>query len=369
MYKVLVFGMTQNPGGVESFLMSYYRKINKSKIRFDFLCNTKEKIAYEDEILSMGSRIFKISARSKHPIRYKKELNDFFKKNASNYDCIWVNVNSLANIDYLKLAKRYGIKRRIIHSHNSQNMDGKFRGLLHTHNKKVIANYATDFWACSESAANWFYDDKLISNAKIIKNAIDLSKVKFDPFKRKQIRKKYSLTNQLVLGNVGRLHFQKNQIFAIRVLNEMLKSKSNVKLVLIGDGPDRNMIKEKIDELKLEDSVVLAGVQNNVADWLSAFDIFIFPSVFEGLPIAGVEAEANGLPILASTSINSSDLRINPNLNYCDLKDGEKKWAQKILNMSLKRVSQEEIKNNFNEAGYNIDTEVKKLEKLLVENE
>ena len=119
MYKVLVFGMTSNMGGIESFIMSYYKRFDHSKIHFDFLCNTHDKVAYEDELHKLHSKIFKVTMRSKHPLRYKSELNSFFKRYATDYDCIWVNVNSLANIDYLKLAKKYGIKRRIIHSHNS----------------------------------------------------------------------------------------------------------------------------------------------------------------------------------------------------------------------------------------------------------
>ena len=119
MNNILIFGMTENPGGVESFLMSYIRKINRGNFKFDFLCNSHDKIAYEDELISYGCEIYHITARSKDYKKYKREMQQFFKENASQYDTIWVNVCSLANIDYLKYAKKYGIKRRIIHSHNS----------------------------------------------------------------------------------------------------------------------------------------------------------------------------------------------------------------------------------------------------------
>lgn len=155
MFRILVFGMTENPGGVESFLMNYFRHIDKSKIQFDFLCNSHEFIAYEEEIRSSGSRIFHITARSKHWKKYSKELKKVFAGHASEWDAIWVNVCSLANIDYLKMAKKYGITKRIIHSHNSQNMDSWLRGILHKWNRLCLAGYATDFWACSENAARW----------------------------------------------------------------------------------------------------------------------------------------------------------------------------------------------------------------------
>ena len=161
MIKILVFGITQNPGGVESVIMNYYQKLNKNKIQFDFLCNTLE-VAYEKEILKLGGKIYRITARSENAKKYKKELEDFYKKHAHEYNAIWVNVCSLANIDYLKMAKKYNIKYRIIHSHNSENMDSKLRGILHKINKKLIKKYATDYWACSEEAGKWFFNKKIM---------------------------------------------------------------------------------------------------------------------------------------------------------------------------------------------------------------
>ena len=176
MYKILVFGMTENPGGVESVIMNYYHYMDKNTFHFDFLCNSYNKIAFEEEIISNGSQTFHFPARSKNYKKYKKELKNFFENNASKYDAIWVNVCSLANIDYLKMAKKYGIKRRIIHSHNSQNMDSRLRGILHKYNKKRIAYYVTDFWSCSKEASEWFYDSSIIKKSIIISNAIDVEK-------------------------------------------------------------------------------------------------------------------------------------------------------------------------------------------------
>lgn len=364
MYKVLVFGMTTNPGGVESFLMTYYRKIDKRKIQFDFLCNTHERIAYEQEIKSLGGNIFKVSMRSRHPFMYKRELNDFFKKNSKNYDCIWMNVNSLANIDYLKLAKKYGIKRRIIHSHNSQNMDNKFRGILHNYNKRRIAKYATDFWACSGSAAKWFYDDTLMYKVKIIRNAIDLNRVKFDEKKRKKIRKKYNLDKTYVIGNVGRLHFQKNQAFSIDVFNSLIKYVPNAHLIFVGDGPDKAVLLNKVHQLKLEDKVSFVGLQNDISGWLSVFDLFLFPSKFEGLPIAGLEAQGNGVPILATKGIFEKDAIFNSNIQEMSLRYSSDKWAASLYRMKQNtyRLPYKEVVSNLKNSHYEINNEVKRLE-------
>ena len=233
MNRILVFGMTENPGGVESVIMNYYRNIDRTKIQFDFLCNSYEKIAYEDEILKLGGKTIHFPARSKDYFGYKRKLESFFKEHAKEYAAIWVNVCSLANIDYLKIAKKYGIKKRVIHSHNSQNMDGKLRGYLHQYNKKHIDTYATDFWACSEDAAKWFYDEPILKKCVLIHNAIDVDKMKFDPAARQKIRSQFGWEDCYILGNIGRLHFQKNQSFILDVFAELLQSKQEARLVLV----------------------------------------------------------------------------------------------------------------------------------------
>ena len=200
MMKILVFGITQNPGGVESFIMNYYRKLNRSRVQFDFLCNTQT-VAYEDEIASLGGKIFKITQRSQNPQKYKKDMDEFFSQNAKNYSAIWVNVCSLANIDYLKYAKKYKIKTRIIHSHNTQNMDSFLRGILHKINRLFISKYANHFFACTELAGEWFYSKKIRAskNYRLIPNAIDTEKFLFSEKARSELREQWGIENELVI--------------------------------------------------------------------------------------------------------------------------------------------------------------------------
>lgn len=247
MYKILVFGMTENPGGVESVIMNYYHYMDKNTFHFDFLCNSYNKIAFEEEIISNGSQTFHFPARSKNYKKYKKELKNFFENNASKYDAIWVNVCSLANIDYLKMAKKYGIKRRIIHSHNSQNMDSRLRGILHKYNKKRIAYYVTDFWSCSKEASEWFYDSSIIKKSIIISNAIDVEKYCFDDVKRKKLRRDLKWEENYIIGNIGRLHFQKNQMFILDIFEKLIKKEPKVRLILIGDGEDKTKLESLIE--------------------------------------------------------------------------------------------------------------------------
>ena len=368
MKKILVFGMTEIAGGMESFIMNYYRNIDKTLFHFDFLCNTYNSIAYEEELLNYGSKIFKFTARNNNYLKYEKELNSFFKKYAKEYDCIWVNVCSLANIDYLKLAKKYGIKKRIIHSHNSQNMDSFMRGILHRINRFFVEKYATDFFACSKEAAVWFYKKTLIDKVKIIKNAIEPNKYIFNNKNRKEIRKAFNLENNFVIGNVGRLHFQKNQKFIIDIFKEFLKKYNNAKLVLIGEGEDETRLKQKAALLGIEDKCLFVGAQNNVEQWLSALDIFLFPSLFEGVGIALLEAQANGIPILASSNI-PHEVKINDNFIFYSLKENSEIWAEKLfyIKENLPRISYENILEKFIVFGYDIKTEVKRIEKFFME--
>ena len=364
----MVFGMTENPGGVESFLINYYRNINREIIQFDFLCNSHELVAYEDELLKLGGRTFHITARSKDRATYKKELEDVFVAHASEWDAIWVNVCSLANIDYLKIAKRYGIKKRIIHSHNSQNMDSRLRLILHKLNKLIINKYATDYWACSEDAAHWFYSKDLMKKVVMIHNAIDVERMKFDEQKRRDIREHYGLDNRFLIGNVGRLHFQKNQEFAIDVFKKYHQDNPDSVLVLVGQGEDEEKLKQKVATCKLEGAVMFTGVQNDIQAWLSSFDLFLFPSRFEGLGIAALEAQANGLPVIASKGVIPEEVKINENFLFLDINAGLEQWCYAIAeHQKGKRLDYEKVKASFVTNGYDIETEVSMIERILVD--
>lgn len=370
MVKVLVFGMTANMGGVESFLMNYYRHIDKSKVHFDFLCNSMLPCAYEDELIKSGSIVYHITARSHNLVRYHHELEKLFQNHHSEYDAIWVNVNSLANIDYLIMAKKYQIPRRIIHSHNSQNMDSRLRGILHQYNKNKIDRYATDFWACSDGAARWFYRDELMPQVHIVHNAINIHEKKFDFQKRSTIRNNLGLKDSdICIGNIGRLHFQKNQKFALQVFAEYNKINPASRLVFVGQGQDEKMLKEMCHKLGIADRVIFAGLQKDIQAWLSAFDIFLFPSLFEGLSIAALEAQANGVPILASETAVSQELRIADNLRLLSLEETPEQWAQSLneISHSMKRTSYELVKERFVAAEYEINAEANKLEKAFLE--
>lgn len=361
MKKVLVFGMTETPGGVESVIMNYYRNIDREKLQMDFLCNSSN-IAYEDEIKKLDGEVYKIKPRSKNVFTYYKQLNQFFKNNSHKYSTIWVNICSLANIDYLIYAKKYKIKHRIIHCHNSQNMDSKLRLVLHQFNKIRLGKYATDYWTCSQGASEWFFNSNQNKKIVLVHNAIDCDKFKFDMNTRKEYRKDLNLDGKLVFGNIGRFHFQKNQLRLLEIFKKISEKKENTVLLLIGDGEEKDKIVDKIKELKLEDSVKLLGIRDDVEKILQCMDAIIFPSLFEGLPLVLVEAQANGLPIFASDTI-TKEIIIGDNVTLISLEKDNEYWAKTILDSNLDRCDNYE---SLQKEGYDIKKESKKIERLLL---
>lgn len=366
--RILVVGMSSNRGGIESVIMNYCRRFDKDKIKLDFLSH-EEHIAFEEELRSYGSKMYYVPAKHSDPRKYKEAINNFFSVHASDYDVIWCNLLQLTNIDYLKLAKKYGIKRRIIHSHNSRSgyvgLAKIVRDGIHSINRQKVVNYATDFWACSQTAADYFYPNSVMNQVKIINNAIDIHSVEFNESKRDEIRKQYGIEDGLVIGNVGRLQMQKNQTFMLDIMAEVVKSKPNAKLLLVGDGPDKDMLVSKTDELGLQNNVIFAGIQSDIQAYLSAFDVFLFPSLFEGLGIAALEGQANGVPVLASSNDIVPEVEINPNFSFINLNAGAKHWADEILEVAQQdnRLKKDEIETSFDRAGFNIDRESLKLEK------
>lgn len=365
MNHILVFGVTDNVGGIESVILNYYKNIDRSKFQFDLLCNT-EKMVYEKEFTLLGGNIYRVTARSKNRKNFKNELNAFFKEHSNKYSTIWVNVCSLANIEYLKYAKKYGIKKRIIHGHNSQNMDSKFRNIFHNINKLFVKRYATDFWSCSDETGKFFYSKSILKSDKykLINNAIDIGKYSYNPSKRDEYRKELAVNKELVFGNVGRFHFQKNQIFALLVFNEILRKEKNSILLFIGQGEDEWVLKKMVKKLNIADKVKFLGVRDDVENILQAMDILLFPSLFEGLPLALIEAQASNMLIFASDTI-SRKVNLSSNIHFLPLNENEKFWCDKILSEKNHINDRKSNIDTISNCGYDILIETKKLEKYL----
>lgn len=358
MIRVLQLGMTDNLGGIETFLMNYYRNINRKKIQFDFVNIYPNKLCFQDEIEKLGGKVYRVNSYYKHPIKYIDEVIKIINEN--NYQIIHCNMNSAAMLFPLIAGKKSNAKIVIAHSHNSSSDKGFTKKLLHYINKHFIPIFANQYFACSEKAGKWFFNEKIRNSSKykIINNAVDMKKYKYNEELRKEKRNEIKLKdNAFVIGHVGRFNKQKNHNFLIDVFNEVHKKNNKTILLLIGQGPLEDKIKEKVSDLKLNDSVAFLEKRLDVNELYNAMDLFVLPSLYEGLPIVGIEAQANGLKCLFADTI-TEDASILDSTKFIPLE--KEKWIDSI-NDSINNIDREyKIKDN----NFDINYASKRLEKI-----
>lgn len=371
-YSILIVGASSNPGGIEAFLKNNIERFNKEKFRLTFLSYTGQNWAYQNELKNKVLKLC-LPSRNKHYLTYRKKINDFYKANGSQFDCIWFNLIDLTNIDMIKAAHKYDIKKIIVHAHNSKLLNPTiYHKFQHYFNRNRVSKYATDLWACSETAANFFYPNTVNRKVKIINNAILPKSFAFNKDKRAQIRNNYHLNNCFVIGNVGRLEEQKNQKLAINIIKKISNQIPNLRLVLVGQGSKFKELKKQVKESNLENNILFVGVQEDMQAWYSSFDLFLFPSLYEGLSVASLEAQANGLPILASKEIVPDNSKINGNLYTISLKSNIDEWTNKIYFLYINgydRIPFNKIEKKFIEKGFDIRYESKELEQLFIESD
>lgn len=365
--KVLVYGISGSFGGIESFIFNVISNINKREIEFNIL-TYYDNISYMQDYKKMGVKIFKITSKHENLIKNHFELKNFFKEHMNEYDVIWCNLAELINIDILKFAKKYGVKKRIIHSHSATSTRGKLLTYLHKKNRRKISNIATDYWACSLSAGKWFYSDNILKCEKfcIIKNAIDTGKFIYNENNRNNVRKELGLEESFVVGNVGRFSIlEKNTLFMLDIFSEILKLKSNSKLLIVGDGNDRSLVEAKIDNLNIRDNTILLGYRNDVEKYLNAMDVFLLPSNFEGLGIVLIEAQASGLKCFTSAKVVPKEVAVTDLVSFIDLSKNPKEWAKQIVDS--KQYIRQSRTNSIIDSGYGIFEETKRIRDLIEE--
>ena len=364
--KVLQIGMGNNPGGVESFVMNYYRELAPLGIQFDFI-SMYGKIAFEEEILRLGGSVFYVPNVKKDYRGYLKQMRKIFKNR--NYDAVHVNMLSAANIVPLRLAKEAGVSQIIAHSHNAS-APGLVRKLMDKVNRPKIPRYATCLAACGEKAGRWLFGDKIFNSGRVflLQNAIDVNRFLFNSENRDKIREKYGWGDQFVIGHVGRFEYQKNHEAVLDLFAQAKQMQPDAILCLVGDGILREEMEQKAKELGIYESVCFAGVQMHVEEYLSAMDVFILPSHFEGLPFTLVEAQANGLPCVISDVITDEIVVNKTQVRQMSLSDSGKNWAEAILKArALRRTDTQISKKEITDAHFDIHTEAKRLQKLYQE--
>lgn len=299
-------------GGVESVIMNYYRHIDRNKVQFDFICDEDSTNIPYDEIEHLGGHVILCPPYQKLT-KYLKFLKRLFRE--KKYRIVHSNINTLS-VFPLYAAKKAAVPVRIAHSHSTSNPREWKKNLMKNALRPFSKVWATDYFACSELAGRYLFGDKAFDKGevKIIRNAIDVEKFKFDPEARKKLRKEIGIADDdFVIGHIGRFVEQKNHRFLIDVFAEVKKKKKNAKLVLVGQGPLREEMEQKVKDMGLEKDIFFLGQRSDANKLYSVFDVFCLPSLYEGLPVVGVEAQANGVPCAFSDRI-TNEVIINKNV-------------------------------------------------------
>lgn len=327
-----------NLGGAEVLCMNMYRNIDRNLFQFDFLVNRPG--CFDEEIKKLGGRIYYIPALQKvGPLLYKKEVNNFFSEH--NYQIIHSHLGQVSG-KILELAKINNIPVRIAHSHTNSNKNNNIlQRFYKSYLQKKINVNATHLLACSHEAAIWLYKEKS-KDAKIVTNGIVTDDFKFSSNNRNDIRKRLQIdVETTVFGHVSRFNKVKNHLFLLKIFYWYNKINKDSKLILIGDGEMRCKIEKKICKLNLKDNVILLGSIENPKLFYNVFDIFVFPSKYEGLGISLIEAQCNGLPCYTSKKVVSLECNVSGKVKFIPLKYGAKKWAEIILKENKKRFIKE----------------------------
>lgn len=319
-------------GGSQAMVMSLYRVLDRDRFQFDFVIFSQDHDDYYDEILSLGGKIYHLSKfNGKNLSVIKREWDSFFQEH-SEYTILHSHVRSFASI-YIPIAKKHGLTT-IIHSHSTSNEPG-IAGVAKTILEYPLRYQADYLFACSTEAGKWLFGKKAISanNYRFIPNAIDVCCFSFNSDDRARIRSMYGIHDEVVVGHVGGFERPKNHSFLIECFVFFLELVPNAKLMLVGDGTYENEIRKRVAEKELSDKVIFAGLQANVGPFLSAMDVFLFPSLWEGLPVSVVEAQASGLKCLLSDCI-THDVELTNQLTYFSLSKGPKEWACKLAEIA-----------------------------------
>lgn len=354
-------------GGIGAVVYNYQSHFTDKNLKIDYMIFAEEKDGeFDKKVRALGSEVVVMpELRYSRILLLYKKINSFFKNNAYKYDIIHLHS---ANIGFLcyPLAQKHGIKNLIAHSHATKYSDKKINAIRNAILCLPLKALANVYFACSNSAAEFLYGKKFVESGQvtILNNAIDFDKFRYDENVRKEIRKSLKLDDKIVIGNVGRFNEQKNHEFIVDIFKKVKLKEPKAVLLLVGDGPLKNSIEEKVKILDLEDSVKFLGQRSDVNKLLQGMDIFLLPSLYEGLPVIGVEAQAAGLPCFMSDSI-TKEVNIN-NVQYLSLDRDSSFWAEYILDY-FNKYNREANLDMIKESNFDIKRESIKLQEIYID--
>ena len=346
-------------GGVEAVVMNYYRHIDREKIQFDFICDDDSTDIPYEEINNLGGKVILIPPYQK-VFKYHKELKKVFKEN--KYKIVHSHINTLS-VFPLFAAWCAKVPVRIAHSHSTTNKKEWKKNLLKVILRPFAKVFANKYFSCTEHAGRWMFGNKEFDNKNVyvLNNAIDLDSFKYDKKVRKEIRKELNISDdKFVIGHVGRFVQQKNHTFILDIFNEVYKENKNALLVLVGQGPLVDEMKNKCNELNISKAVMFVGQRADVNKLYQVFDYFLFPSLYEGLGMVAIEAQCAGLPCLCSTEVPMV-AKASDNIEFLKLDDDINLWKQSILS-KIDIFNRKDCSKKVSTYGYNINEEAQKLE-------
>lgn len=355
--RVLQVVTKMDRGGLETFIMNLYRNIDRSRIQFDFLYHRSGKFDYDNEIQELGGRIFHVSRCNPLDFRYLREIDCFFANHP--YSVVHSHIDCMSALP-LAAAKRHGAIVRIAHSHNSQ-QDRDIKYPIKLICKRFIGQEATALFACGVDAGRWMFGEKHFS---VVRNAIDVQAFSFDKRCRELKRKELGFDEHtLAVGHVGRFAPAKNHSFILQVFSELVKLRPNSILLLVGDGELREDQEGYAEALGIRDRVRFLGVRSDVSSLMQAMDVFLMPSVYEGLPLVLVEAQASGLPCVISDNI-PRDCDLSNTIYRASLNDSSSKWAQMLDGIENTDLTREKGLHIVRAAGFDARYEAARIEEF-----
>ena len=357
--RVLHILHSMNRGGAENAIMNYYRHIDRDKVQFDFLLTEQSRCQFEDEIHSLGGKVFRVPLLTiKNPILYCRGVKSFLLSHPE-YRIIHSHTSSKSFFP-LWIGKECGIPVRICHSHASQSEHGA-RGMIRNLLKPILKRVATHFFACGQDAAIWLYGNKMVRSGRVqfFPNVIEANLFDFDAKVRTEIRRRLGINDAtVVLGCTARFSEVKNHLFLISVFEEFHKRIVDSKLLLIGDGELRKEIENSIDLLNLHESVIFSGTVSNVGDFEQAMDFFLLPSFNEGIPLSLIEAQVSGLHCYVSTGVPDESDKTGL-VTFLPINEGACLWVKRIIDdLGYLRTSRYE---DIVSAGYDAKASAREL--------
>lgn len=346
MLRVLQVIHAMNLGGAENFIMNIYRNIDRSRVQFDFLVSRQG--GFDDEIRQLGGQIWRVPyVNTVGPIKYRMELLRFFSEHPE-YQLVHSHLDMVSG-EVVSCAKKTGSRYCITHSHNTDTTGNFAVKIVKRYYQRKIVSYADWRLACSEQAGKWLYGDQVFV---VVNNAIQMEKFFFDETRRVALRKQYHIPeNVCVIGHVGRFSRVKNHSFLVRLFKHYVQKHSDSVLLFCGDGEEKETIQRQVSDWGLKEKVIFCPASTEVYNMYQMMDVFVFPSYYEGMSLVMVEAQTNGLPIVASDSIDPKSA-LTSNVSFVNLKGDLAAWEREI-DVARKRGRCDE-REKIEKAGFDV---------------